>query len=120
MEIMTEEELRAINPEEFEGKDFSLYSGPSQAITLTGIVLFDYDQGLSITNKEKRSHCIVAIHGPSYSQDSNYTSKESYHKELTVSFMMLKGNIWNGDLWDEIVGKTPFNNRNGGSTCPFT
>jgi len=94
---MNEKELREIaDSGELEGRDIAWVYGIDY--TKTGRVLFDYDQGLSIVEKDNTTNCLTAIHGPAYnSSESNYQrgDKESYHKTLTAAIKQLRDGVMN-------------------------
>lgn len=117
MDIMTEKELRAINPEEYEGKDIIWDNGAGkQPFKFTARVLFDYDQGLSILEKNDTKHCLTAIHGPGYKGRSSYVDEEYYHNRLTEIFEMLSKGYYKGSI---ALG-TCYDSDYGRPTCSFT
>jgi hypothetical protein len=120
MDTMTEKQLRAINPVEYEGVDVTWQNGSGKKAT--GRVLFDYDQGLSVLNKENTEECLAGFHGPAYTpKKTNYTTKEVYHKDLSAVFSMLKYGFYNTitrrDLCGESTNVSPFGST---ATCSFT
>lgn len=112
---MTEEELRAINPEEFECKDIAWQN--EEYYKFTGRVIFDYDIGLSILDRENPEFCLTGIHGPEYKGISNYKSKEEYHKMLELSFSMIRDRFYDVKLW---LTKFKINQSGKQVTCSFS
>lgn len=116
MEIMTEKELREINPEDFEGKDIPWDNGTeAYPHKFTGRVLFDYDQGLSILKKTDPEFCLTGYHGPAYKGDSNYLTEKRYHEDLTRSLNMIKDGYYKGPV--ALSGKNSFG---GEAACSFS
>ena len=115
LKIMSEEELRAIDPSEFEDKDILWDNGTEKApYKFTGRAIFDYDQGLSILNKDNPTHCLTAYHGPAYKGISKYKNKLTYHTNLTEVIKMIKKGYFIGPnaLGKIFSGFSPL--------CPFT
>ncbi len=119
MKIMTEKELRAIDPKELEGVDIDWKNGDDWAFC--GRVIFDYDQGLSIIAKEDPDHCLTGFHGPEYKNEhSTYESKAEYHKDLTSAIIMLKDRYYDVNEWKKIVGLEGFYFGSDQVLCPFS
>ena len=93
MKTMTEEELRAIDPKELENEDIKWSNGNN--FSFIGRVLFDYDIGLSILDKERPDICLTGIHGPKYDRGpSNFRGKEDYCKKLTSRINLIKTGVF--------------------------
>ncbi|HUU89209.1 MAG TPA: hypothetical protein VMX17_15855 [Candidatus Glassbacteria bacterium] len=114
MKILTEKELREIDPEEFEEKDIKyLFSdnASANAPSYTGRAIFDYDQGFSIVDKYNTSFCLVGIHGRQYKGPySKYTTKKKYEELLSICIDNLRtgngsyiaGRLSNSSFFDPI------------------
>lgn len=117
--IMTEEELRAFDPSLIEDKDIAWDNGtPEEPYQFTARVLFDYDRGLSILNKDDHEDCLTGMHGPTYAGRSNYSTKLQYHKNLTEAINMLKNGYYKGPI--AITGIASNRCCLGITACAFT
>ena len=120
MEILTEEQLRKIaDSEELEEKEikYFIYPNKSEKPDYIGVVLFDYDQGLSITDKNDTSICLIGIHGPNYKKEkTTYTTVDKYHTALTKTIKIIRSGIYKIDSTTKLL--TIFFGFNN-PTCSF-
>ena len=120
MEILTEEQLRAIaDSEELEQKEISwFFNTYNKKPDFIYKIMFDYDQGFSILDKENTKHCLTGIHGPKYkSKKTNFTSKEQYHKYLSVTISLIKTNKF---IVSTFKQKANYNSLFGRASCSFS
>ena len=115
MKIMTEEELRAIDPEEFEGKE---YPWKNDSLEATVVCVYEYDIGLSLVNTNDHEDCFTGIPGPnSIAGNAGSYEKSHYHKQLTISFNMLRKGQYNVKDYFTVVGGLEWG---GAPTCSFS
>lgn len=117
-EVMTEEELRAINPEEFEGVEYQWTSfGAEQTV----IAVYDYDIGLSLVDKDDHEDCCVNHCGPSGMKAADrWQGSFVYRKRLTIAFKLLRSGSFDVEKAMEMFGESPYSFTSGSPSCSFT
>ena len=97
--VLTEKQLRAIDPATLETKEIKWSNGtPIEAYDFTGKVRFNYDIGLSILNKEDTEHCLTSINGPNFKGNTNYEDDIHYRSLLTAAIKQIKTGHYKGKI----------------------